>query len=168
MSMFCFQCQETAKGTGCEVRGVCGKTEDVAKFQDLLVYTIKGIAQIVIKSKLDIAERDKLNYEMLNSLFMTITNANFDDEAIEKQISKMLSLRNELREKTEVSGWHDAAVFEAASRQERLDKAVSVGVLATKNEDVRSLKEMIIYGLKGMAAYAEHAKNFGGTYAENR
>lgn len=83
MSMFCFQCQETARGTGCEVRGVCGKTEEVAKLQDLLIYTLKGISQIVIKGKLDIDKLSDINHQMLNSLFMTITNANFDDVAIE-------------------------------------------------------------------------------------
>ena len=78
MGMFCYQCQETARGTGCDVRGVCGKTEEVAKLQDLLIYTLKGIAHVVTRSKLDVAELDELNYQMLNSLFMTITNANFD------------------------------------------------------------------------------------------
>src|SRR5574344_880787 len=97
MSMFCYQCQETAGGKGCEVRGVCGKTEEVAKLQDLLIYTLKGISQIVIKGKLDIDKLSDINHQMLNSLFMTITNANFDDVAIETQIKKMLSFRNELR-----------------------------------------------------------------------
>lgn len=161
MSMFCYQCQETAKGTGCEIRGVCGKTEEVAKLQDLLLYTLKGIGEIVVKGKVDSSELGKTNYEMLNSLFMTITNANFDAEAIEKQIKKMISIRNEIRAKAAVSDLHDAATFAVTSRETMLDKAASVGVLATENEDVRSLREMIIYGLKGMAAYAEHAKNLG-------
>lgn len=161
MGMFCYQCQETARGTGCDVRGVCGKTEEVAKLQDLLIYTLKGIAHIVTRSKLSAAELDELNYQMVNSLFMTITNANFDDEAIEKQIYKMLAFRDELREKTGLGDLHDAAVFQVSSRQAMLDKAASVGVLATKDEDIRSLREMITYGLKGMAAYAEHARNIG-------
>lgn len=161
MSMFCYQCQETAKGTGCEIRGVCGKTEEVAKLQDLLLYTLKGIGEIVVKGKVDSSELGKTNYEMLNSLFMTITNANFDAEALEKQIKKMISIRNEIRAKAAVSDLHDAATFAVTSRETMLDKAASVGVLATENEDVRSLREMIIYGLKGMAAYAEHAKNLG-------
>ncbi|MGI6607232.1 MAG: hypothetical protein ACOX2X_09420 [Peptococcia bacterium] len=82
--MFCFQCQETAKGTGCEIRGVCGKTEEVAKLQDLLLYTLKGIAALVVKGKMDSSELGKTNYELLNSLFMTITNANFDADALER------------------------------------------------------------------------------------
>ena len=88
MSMFCYQCQETAKNQGCTVVGVCGKKEDVANIQDLLIYTIKGISQIVKKGNLDIKELGKLNHEMLTSLFMTITNANFDKEAIEKSNQK--------------------------------------------------------------------------------
>lgn len=161
MSMFCFQCQETARGTGCEVRGVCGKTEEVAKLQDLLIYTLKGISQIVIKGKLDIDKLSDINHQMLNSLFMTITNANFDDVAIETQIKKMLSFRNELRKTVALNDLHDAATFEVDSRASMLDKASSVGVLSMKNEDIRSLKQMITYGLKGMAAYTEHALNLG-------
>ncbi len=161
MSMFCFQCQETARGTGCEVRGVCGKTEEVAKLQDLLIYTLKGISQIVVKGKLDIGKLSDINHQMLNSLFMTITNANFDDTAIETQIKKMLLFRNQLREAAALDDLHDAATFVVDTRASMLDKASSVGVLPMKNEDIRSLKQMIIYGLKGMAAYTEHALNLG-------
>ena len=161
MSMFCYQCQETAKGTGCEIRGVCGKTEDVAKLQDLLIYTLKGIAEIVVKGKVDVAGLGPINHEVLSSLFMTITNANFDAAAFEVEIKKMLKLRNELRAKISAEKLHDAATFEVASKESMLEKAAAVGVLATKNEDVRSLRELITYGLKGMAAYAEHALNIG-------
>ncbi len=161
MSMFCYQCQETAKGKGCDVRGVCGKTEEVAKLQDLLIYTLKGLSQIVVKGKIEAGELGDTNYQVLNSLFMTITNANFDDEAIEKQIEKMLALRDALKGKITLDDLHDAATFTADSREAMLSKAASVGVLATKNEDVRSLREMIVYGVKGMAAYTEHAKNIG-------
>ncbi len=161
MSMFCYQCQETAKGTGCEIRGVCGKTEDVAKLQDLLIYTLKGVSEIVIKGSLDVAKLEKENHQLLRSLFMTITNANFDDAAIEAQIKNMLTLRDVLREKVSLENLHDAAVFTVGSREEMLTKASSVGVLSTENEDVRSLRELVIYGLKGMAAYTEHALNIG-------
>lgn len=161
MSMFCFQCQETAGGKGCTVRGVCGKTEEVAKLQDLLIYTLKGISEIVTKEKLDAEKLGDLNYEMLNSLFMTITNANFDDAAIERQILKMLSVRDELRSNAHAADLHDAATFSVDSREEMLNKAADIGVLATENEDIRSLREMITYGLKGMAAYTEHARNIG-------
>lgn len=161
MSMFCYQCQETAGGKGCAVRGVCGKTEEVAKLQDLLIYTLKGISEIVVKGKLDVKTLGETNYEVLSSLFMTITNANFDNDSIEKQIITMIAARDKLRNSIVSMGLHDAATFTVSSRASMLEKAASVGVLATANEDVRSLREMIIYGLKGTAAYAEHAKNIG-------
>jgi len=161
MSMFCYQCQETAGGKGCTVRGVCGKNEQVAKLQDLLIYTLQGISEIVVKGKMEISQLGKINFEVLNSLFMTITNANFDDGSIEKQIQKMLALRDELKDSVTAQDLHDAATFLVNSRESMLAKADSVGVLATVNEDVRSLRQMITYGLKGMAAYAEHAKNIG-------
>ncbi|MGI5876332.1 MAG: hydroxylamine reductase [Dethiobacteria bacterium] len=161
MSMFCYQCQETARGKGCTVRGVCGKDEVVAKLQDLLIYTLKGISEIVVKGKIGVDKLGDKNYEVHSSLFMTITNVNFDDTALEKQILKMIAVRDELRHSVSVQDLHDAATFTVDSRESMLDKASTVGVLATENEDIRSLREMITYGLKGMAAYAEHAKNIG-------
>ena len=161
MSMFCYQCQETAKGTGCEVRGVCGKNEEVAKLQDLLIYVTKGISEIVVKGKVDVKSISEVNHEVLKSLFITITNANFDDGAIENQIHKMIEFRNELKKQLSGVNLGDAAEFEVSDRASMLDKASKVGVLSTENEDVRSLREMIIYGLKGMAAYTHHALNIG-------
>ena len=161
MSMFCYQCQETAKGTGCEIRGVCGKTEEVAKLQDLLIYSLKGISEIVVKGKLDVKELGSVNHKALHCLFMTITNANFDTAAFEAEIKKVLTIRDELRSKVTGQTWHDAATFEVSSKESMLEKAAAVGVLATKNEDVRSLRELIIYGLKGLAAYSHHALNIG-------
>ncbi|MDD3168693.1 MAG: hydroxylamine reductase, partial [Eubacteriales bacterium] len=161
MSMFCYQCQETAKGTGCEVRGVCGKDEQVAKLQDLLIYTAKGISLILAKEKPDLKEMKHLNHEVLKSLFMTITNANFNAAAFEAEIKKMLSLRDKLKEMTGTGLTQDAVNFKVGSMEEMVEKGAAVGVLATENEDVRSLREMIIYGLKGMAAYAHHALNLG-------
>lgn len=161
MSMFCYQCQETAKGTGCEIKGVCGKNEEVAKLQDLLIYVTKGISELVVKGKLDVSGIMETNREILTSLFMTITNANFDENAIEKQIIKMIHVRDDLGKKVSLDVCHDSVSFEVGSREQMLEKASQVGVLATENEDVRSLRELIIYGLKGMAAYAEHAYNIG-------
>ncbi len=161
MSMFCYQCQETAGGKGCTVRGVCGKTEEVSRLQDLLIYILKGISEIVIKGKVDVKKLDETNNEVLNSLFMTITNANFDKDAIEKQIIKMISTRDNLKNSVASMDLHDAATFTISSIESMLEKATTIGVLSTENEDVRSLREMITYGLKGMAAYAEHAKNIG-------
>ncbi len=161
MSMFCYQCQETAKGTGCEIKGVCGKNEEVAKLQDLLIYVCKGISEIVVKGKLDPKSLSEVNHQVLKSLFITITNANFDESAIEVQIKKMLGLRDELSAKVSGVELKDAAVFTVTDRASMLEKASKVGVLATENEDVRSLRELITYGLKGMAAYTHHALNIG-------
>ncbi|SET83176.1 hydroxylamine reductase [Lacrimispora sphenoides] len=161
MSMFCYQCQETAKNTGCTIKGVCGKNEEVAKLQDLLVYAIKGISEIVVKTKTNASELHTINHEVLTSLFITITNANFDADAIEKQIVKVLGLRDQLAKDTGYNGNQDAAVFTVDSREAMLSKASLVGVLATENEDIRSLRELIIYGIKGLAAYTEHAFNIG-------
>lgn len=160
MSMFCFQCQETAKGTGCTLRGVCGKTEDVARLQDLLIYSLKGISDIVVKRKINVSKITEVNHQLLNSLFITITNANFNGEAIEAQIRKMLDMRDTLAG-ADKSGLHDAAVFSIGDLDDMLAKAEDIGVLSTQNEDIRSLREMITYGLKGMAAYGEHALNLG-------
>ena len=135
MSMFCYQCQETAKNTGCTIKGVCGKNEEVAKLQDLLIYAVKGISEIVVKTKTDAAEINAINHEVLTSLFITITNANFDADAIEKQIVKVLGLRDQLAKDTAYNGNRDAAVFTVDSRESMLSKASQVGVLATENEE---------------------------------
>ena len=161
MGMFCYQCQETAKGTGCLIKGVCGKNEEVANLQDLLIYVCKGISEIVVKGNLDPKTISEVNHQVLKSLFITITNANFDESAIEAQIKKMIGLRDELTAKVSGVELKDAAVFTVTDRASMLEKASKVGVLATENEDVRSLRELIIYGLKGMAAYTHHALNIG-------
>ena len=161
MSMFCYQCQETAKNTGCTVKGVCGKNEEVAKLQDLLIYACKGVSEVVTKGKLDVNALSEVNHEVLKSLFITITNANFDEAAIEKQIQNMIRLRDELKQKSSGVQLGDAGLFTVTDRASMLEKASTVGVLATENQDVRSLRELIIYGLKGMAAYTHHALNIG-------
>ena len=132
----------------------------MAKLEDLLTYVLKGISQIVVKKGLNVSTLSELNYQVLTSLFMTITNANFDPDAIERQIHRMITMRDALGT-AGVAGLHDAALFHAADRAGMLTKAESVGVLSTTDEDVRSLREMIIYGLRGMAAYTEHAFNLG-------
>ncbi|MDD3382362.1 MAG: hydroxylamine reductase [Bacilli bacterium] len=165
MGMFCFQCQETAKGTGCEIQGVCGKKEDVAKLQDLLIYSLKGVANIVVKNKLEVDELKEANFETINSLFMTITNANFDDTSLINQIKKVLKVRDSLRNVNGIAN-HDSTNFVVSTKEEMLEKASTIGVLATKDPDIRSLREMITYGLKGIAAYTEHAYNGGKTNNE--
>ncbi len=168
MSMFCYQCQEAAKGTGCTVQGVCGKKENVANLQDLLIYTIKGIAVLNQRGKFVGQGFPKADYFIMHALFMTITNANFDDAAIAKYIREGLALREDM--KAELKGADasladlpDAATFVAVTDADLQAKAAAleVGVLATENEDVRSLRELITYGLKGLAAYAHHAYNLG-------
>lgn len=162
MSMFCFQCQEAAQGVGCTVMGVCGKDPAVSGLQDLLIYATKGIANIVVKGDIDPMQIPEINHAVLNSLFLTITNANFDEESIEREVKKMLALRDDLkRGLIDTSALHDAALFEVTDRGDILGKASAVGILATKNEDIRSLRELITYGLKGMASYAHHALNLG-------
>lgn len=161
MSMFCYQCQETVKGTGCTIKGVCGKNEEVAKLQDLLVYVTKGISEIVVKGQIDVNSIAEINHEVLKSLFITITNANFDGDAIEKQITKMIGYRDSLKDKLSATELSDASTFEVNDKASMLEKASKVGVLSTENEDIRSLREMITYGVKGMAAYTDHALNLG-------
>ena len=161
MSMFCYQCQETAQGTGCKVQGVCGKSERVAKLQDLLIYSLKGLSQVISKSQISMAELKEENHHLLRGLFMTITNANFDEDAIVDEIRKIQKLREETIQKYELEVTSDAARFHLVDKEKMLEKAVEIGVLATENEDIRSLREMITYGLKGMAAYAHHALTAG-------
>lgn len=166
MSMFCFQCQEAAGGVGCKVRGVCGKTDDVANLQDLLIYTVKGISTYDLIAREKGLSPAKMDRFVIESLFMTITNANFDKAAFVKKISEAIALRDELKATLVQNGvalpadLHASATF-TATEAEYETLATSVGVLSTENEDVRSLRELIIYGVKGMAAYAEHAMNLG-------
>ncbi len=160
MSMFCYQCQEAANNTGCTVAGVCGKNEETANLQDLLVYSAKGIGEVVVKSGLNPSELGKVNEIVMDSLFKTITNANFDAAAIKAQIKKNIGIRDELAVGIPLA-LHDAATFQVNSDEAMEAKAAAVGILATENEDVRSLRELITYGLKGMAAYAHHAYNLG-------
>ena len=168
MNMFCYQCQETAKGKGCTMQGVCGKTSDVANLQDLLIYTLKGISILGLKAdeaNMSISEVNKL---LLDGLFMTITNANFDKDRFVKKIGEALELREELKAQlkekgVELENLHDSATWhgETVEAFEAKADSVQVGVLATENEDIRSLRELITYGVKGMAAYLEHAANLG-------
>ena len=156
--MFCYQCQEALKNTGCTVAGVCGKKADTAGLQDLLVYILKGIS--VVAESADIAGDHKVGLFVSKALFATITNANFDNERIIALIREALALRDELKATYTAklpADLHDSAVWTSNDPAEFAKKATEVGVLSTKNEDVRSLRELLVYGLKGCAAYAEHA-----------
>ncbi len=165
MSMFCYQCQETSRNSGCDTRGVCGKQESTAVLQDLLIFSMKGMAILAqLKSARD-ADISKEALFICDGLFATITNANFDDGRITALINESVRIKKEL-----IAGlgdetgnlpkealWtnSDGAVFAA--------KGAQVGILSTANEDVRSLRELLIYGLKGVAAYAHHAYVLGYT-----
>ena len=163
MSMFCYQCQETAGCKGCTVKGVCGKTEDLAKLQDLLVYIVRGISAVSTKAReVGVIDKNVDNF-VVESLFATITNANFDKNVFVSRAKEGLALREALKVKAKNAGADLANLPEAAmwtgETEEALNaKAGTVGVLATENEDVRSLRELITYGAKGLCAYLKHAK----------
>ena len=158
--MFCYQCQETARGTGCTKVGVCGKRPELSGMLDLLVYATKGLSCVTTKLREEGKEVGKdVNHLVTVNLFATITNANFDRDAIIARINETLAVKEELRAKLDdQAGLPEAAVWNE-NESEFDTKAYSdeVGVLATENEDVRSLREMITYGLKGLAAYSKHA-----------
>ena len=155
--MFCYQCQETAGCSGCTLSGVCGKTPDVAAMQDLLVYVTKGISAVTTALRREKKEISvEINHLITENLFTTITNANFDRETIEERIHATLSAKTQL-----LNQLHDAANLPEAATWNGSgswqEKAGSVGVLSTENEDIRSLRELITYGLKGLSAYTKHA-----------
>ena len=160
--MFCFQCQETAGGKGCTVQGVCGKKPDVAEMQDLLVYVTKGLGAVT--TALRAAGKQvsvETNHRITMNLFVTITNANFDREAIMDVIEESLALKAQLLHELGDASELPAAAQWTGARAEFAAKAKTVGVLATENEDVRSLRELTMYGLKGLSAYMEHANALG-------
>ena len=156
--MFCYQCQETAGCTGCTMAGVCGKKPEVANLQDLLVYVTKGISFVTTKLRAEGKEvSEDINHMISVNLFTTITNANFDYDSIAQKIEDTINTKEQLLEKlTDKSNLPDAAIWNGAKAQYD-EKAKTVGVLSTENEDIRSLRELITYGLKGLAAYSKHA-----------
>ncbi len=168
MSMFCYQCQETSKGQGCTMRGVCGKTQGTANLQDLLIYTLKGIAMVNVKARKFKINNKHTDRFIIDSLFSTITNVNFDKAYFLAKIKEALSLRDNIKKQLaekgiDTKGMRDAVTWYADSEEEFDKKAMHVGILATADEDIRSLRSLILYGLKGMAAYATHAANLGYT-----
>lgn len=162
MSMFCNQCQETAKNTGCTINGVCGKKEKTSDLQDLLVYACQGLAFATTEARKSGIKTDTESRHIVNSLFMTITNANFDDRSIIKAIQDCLVYRDSLKERVNIPFLHESVRWSASSETEFYEKAKQVGTLTyDTNEDVRSLKQYVLFGIKGLAAYAEHASNLG-------
>ena len=165
--MFCYQCQETAGCAGCTKSGVCGKGPRTAALQDMLVWVTKGLSEVAVRMREENQNvPDEVNSRVVENLFITITNANFDDEAIIRKIKETLEMKREFAKS--LSGMEPmspAALWDDAEHME--EKAKSVGVLSTEDEDIRSLRELITYGLKGMAAYLKHAAALEAK-AENR
>ncbi|MBB2181424.1 hydroxylamine reductase [Lachnospiraceae bacterium MD1] len=157
--MFCYQCQETAGCTGCTQFGVCGKSPALSRIQDLLIYTTKGLSAVTTALRAQGEEISaEVNHYITINLFTTITNANFDDEIFYQRVFETLSIKNRLLENLkDTSSLPDAALWSADTREALDEKSLTVGVLRTENEDVRSLRELIVYGLKGLAAYMKHA-----------
>ncbi len=166
MGMFCYQCQEAAKGTGCTIKGVCGKTDDLSNMMDLLMHLLKGISvySVELREKADY-ENPMVNKFIFDGLFATITNANFDKDVFYKRVEKAIEIRDMLKAEVQKAGIKVNTSFDGATwagKPEEFEaKAIQVGVLTEKNEDIRSLQQLATYGLKGMAAYAEHAYNLG-------
>lgn len=165
--MFCFQCQETAGCSGCTVSGVCGKKPDVAAMQDLLVYVTKGLSAVTTELRFDGKEIEAYVNEMIIvNLFTTITNANFDKDSIIERIRNTLATKEELIRKVENREVLPEAALWKGTEADFEAKASRVGILSTENEDIRSLRELITYGLKGLAAYAKHAATLAHTDVE--
>ncbi|MDO5301544.1 MAG: hydroxylamine reductase [Tissierellia bacterium] len=154
-NMFCYQCQETARNQGCTIKGVCGKTAGVANLQDVLIYVSKGLAQV--RNRIQDG-KEVLDKQIVDNLFMTITNANFDAEKIEEAIITSLDLKKPYL--AELKDLPAAATFDVREGLEEVE-GDGIGVLATEDEDIRSLRELITYGLKGLAAYVHHAEVLG-------
>lgn len=155
--MFCYQCQETAAGKGCTIKGVCGKTSDVAAMQDLLIYVSKGLSAIATAIRKEgKCVPAKVNHLITSNMFTTITNANFNIESIKNRIQTTLDMKEQLLQqldnKTQLP---DAAFWSGKDDWET--KSKMIGVLSTKDEDIRSLRELITYGIKGLSAYTKHA-----------
>ena len=165
--MFCYQCQETSGCSGCTQVGVCGKQPDVAALQDLLVWITKGLGAVTTRLRQEnSAVPEEISHLITENLFTTITNANFDGEAISARIENTLEVKeNLLAQIRDRSGLPEAALW-SADPSGYLKKAATVGVLSTENEDIRSLRELITYGLKGLSAYLKHADVLSGNDAE--
>ena len=161
--MFCFQCQETAGCSGCTKFGVCGKSPELARMQDLLIYTTKGLSEVTTRLRAEGKEiSGEVNHLITINLFTTITNANFDDAIFYDRVKTTLDMKADLLSKLDnKENLSEAALWTASTKEEMDAKAPLVGVLATENEDIRSLRELIIYGIKGLSAYMKHANALG-------
>jgi hydroxylamine reductase len=165
MGMFCFQCQETVKNTGCTRVGVCGKTEQTSNLQDLLLHVVRGISLCHEAAASSGIEPKGAGRFVSEALFVTITNVDFDDDDVSKWIEKALAVRDELKrllaaKGVDTSAMHDSVTW-SGPRSSYAAKATEVGILSTEDEDIRSLRSLLLFGLKGVAAYAHHAAVLG-------
>ena len=161
-TMFCYQCQETCGCTGCTKFGACGKSPSLSRLQDLLIYVTKGLSCVTTQLRKEGKEvSDKINTLICDNLFKTITNANFDDDIIKVEIDNTIDAKNILITQLENKDLCEASLWSYSTEEEMNEKAKKCGVLATENEDIRSLRELILYGIKGLAAYLKHANVLG-------
>jgi len=163
MSMFCFQCQENAGNQGCRFKkGVCGKPAETSNLMDVLIYSLKGLSIVALEAEKQEQLKGNPGLYIAQSLFMTITNANFDEERIIDQIKKTLKLRDDVKQKIQLpENPHDSVIWTGKTYEDFQEKSETVGVLSTKNEDVRSMRELLTYGCKGISAYYDHAAVLG-------
>jgi hydroxylamine reductase len=163
--MFCFQCEQTAKGEGCTKIGVCGKQPDTAVLQDLLIYTVKGLSQVAVEAGRAGVSDAEVNHYTCEAIFSTLTNVDFDPDRFVALIKQGVELRDRLKSETASAGSLDgpAAFSPAGDRAGMVTQGEAVGVMADEslNADIRSLRELLIYGVKGLAAYADHARILG-------
>lgn len=160
--MFCNQCQETAKNTGCTVRGVCGKSEETSNIQDLLMFACQGLSYLTIEARKQGVDTNAESKHITNCLFMTITNANYDNESLIQAIRDCNDFRDKLKSKVKIAETHASISWSGKTDAEFHEKAKEVGTLTyDSNEDVRGLKQYVLFGIKGLAAYVEHAFNLG-------
>lgn len=160
--MFCNQCQETVKNTGCTIRGVCGKTEETSNIQDLLMFACQGLSWLTIGARKQGFDTNDESKHITRCLFMTITNANYDDKSLIQAIKECNTFRDNLKSKVEVPDVHPSISWTANSDEEFNEKAKEVGTLTyDSNENIRGLKHYVLFGVKGISAYAEHAFNLG-------
>jgi len=161
-TMFCNQCQETAKNTGCTIKGVCGKSEETANIQDMLIFACQGLSYLTSEARKHGIDTNAESKHITNSLFMTITNANFDDKSIIQAIKDCFAFRENLKLKVKVSEDHPSITWTGKTDSELYAKSKEVGTMTyDHDEDIRGLKQYVLFGVKGMAAYAEHAFNLG-------
>ncbi len=159
--MFCYQCEETINNTGCTTAGACGKKGDVANLQDLLIYLMKGISVCNIEARKQGKNSEEADKFIMENLFATITNANFDKQYFLDKIQEAIKLREKIKESISIDSQHDSVSWQSDNEQEILEKAEKIGILSTENEDIRSLRWLLTYGIKGMAAYSHHAYVLG-------